>query len=61
VPKALPGSPPKVAALLTVDDLGDGWVDTGPTPFEQRGVQACPATNVLTAEEDPSRVGEAQT
>lgn len=61
-PKALPGSPPEVeAALLTVDDLGDSWVDTGPTPFEERGFQACPATNVLTAEEDPSRVGEAQT
>lgn len=61
-PKALPGSPPEVeAALLTVEDLGDGWVDTGPTPFEQRGFQACPATNVLTAVEDASRVGEAQT
>jgi hypothetical protein len=62
VPKALPGSPPEVeAALLTVEDLGDGWVDTGPTPFEQRGFRSCPATNVLTAEEDPSRLGEAQT
>ena len=60
--KALPGSPPGVeAALLTAEDLGDSWVDTGPTPFEQRGFQGCPATNVLTAEEDPSRVGEAQT
>jgi hypothetical protein len=36
-------------------------VDTGPTPFEQRGFRSCPATNVLTADEDPSRLGEAQT
>ena len=62
VPKALPGSPPAVeAALLTVEDLGDGWVDTGPTPFEMRGLDECPATNVLTSVKDPSRVGEAQT
>jgi hypothetical protein len=62
VPKALPGSPPELeAALLTIEDLGDGWVDIGPTPFEERGLEACPATNVVTSEEDPSRVGEAQT
>ncbi len=62
VPKALPGSPPKVeAALMTVEDLGDGWVDQGPTPFEMRGFDDCPATNVLTSAQDPRRVGEAQT
>ncbi len=61
-PKALPGSPPEVeAALLTTEDLGDGWVDIGATPFEERGLKTCPATNVLTSQEDPSRVGEAQT
>lgn len=60
--KALPGSPPEVeASLLTVDELGDGWVDLGPTPFEERGFGGCPATNVLTAEQDEQRVGEAQT
>lgn len=59
--KALPGTPPEVeAALLTADDLGDEWVDLGPTPFEQRGFDACPVTNVLAAEEDDRRVGEAQ-
>jgi hypothetical protein len=49
------------AALLTVEDLGNGWVDTGPTPFEVRGLDECPATNVLTAGKDPGRVGEAPT
>ena len=62
VPKALPGSPPGVeAALLTTGELGDGWVDAGATPFEQRGLDECPATNVLTSNQDQSRVGEAQT
>lgn len=60
-PKALPGSPPEVeAALLSAEDLGDGWVDIGPTPVELRGMDGCPATNVLTSGEDAGRIGEAQ-
>jgi hypothetical protein len=60
-PKALPGTPPEVeASLLTADDLGEEWVDLGPTPFEERGFDACPVTDVLAAEEDDRRVGEAQ-
>ena len=46
--------------MLTVDDLGEEWVDLGPTPFEQRGIESCPPTNVPAAEEDVRRVGEAQ-
>lgn len=62
VPKALPGTPPEVeAALLTADELGDGWKDDGATPFEERGLDGCPATDVLTSVEDPARLGEAQT
>lgn len=61
-PKSLPGTPAGVeAALLTAEEVGDGWEDIGPTPFEQRGLDACPPTNVLTAEEDERRLGEAQT
>jgi hypothetical protein len=61
-PKSLAGSPPSVeAALLTTAELGEGWVDLGATPFEQRGLAACPPTNVLTAQEDDRRLGEAQT
>ena len=59
--KALPGTPPEVEeSLLTVDDLGADWIDVGPTPFDERGFDSCPPTNVLTAEEDDRRVGEAQ-
>jgi hypothetical protein len=62
VAKALPGTPPEVeASLSTVDELGDGWVDLGPTPFKERGFDGCPSANVLTAEQDEQRVGEAQT
>lgn len=62
VDKSLPGTPAGVEkALLTASDVGEGWVDVGPTPFEERGVDACPPTNVLSADEDAERVGEAQT
>jgi hypothetical protein len=61
VPDALPGSPPEVAeALLTTDDLGEGWTDLGPVPFEERGAPGCPESGVISTEEDPARLGEAQ-
>ncbi|MGY1743061.1 MULTISPECIES: hypothetical protein [unclassified Blastococcus] len=61
VPDALPGSPPEVeAALLTTDDLGAGWTDLGPVPLEERGSPGCPQAGVISAGEDPARLGEAQ-
>ncbi|WP_409330782.1 hypothetical protein [Trujillonella humicola] len=61
VPDALPGTPPEVAeALLTTDDLGRGWTDLGALPLDERGLDECPASQVITAGEDPMRRGEAQ-
>jgi hypothetical protein len=61
VADALPGTPPEVEeALLTTDDLGDGWVDLGAVPLDERGFAACPETGVITGGEDRTRLGEAQ-
>lgn len=60
-PEALPDTPPEVeASLVTAGDLGEEWLDLGPTPFEERGIDSCPPTDVLSAEADDRRVGEAQ-
>ena len=60
-PIALPGTPPEVLeALLTPEDLGDGWVDLGAMPQTDRGFSGCPSSQVITGGEDPARVGEAQ-
>ena len=61
VPDALPGTPAEVAdALLTIDDLGAGWTDLGAVPLDERGADECPAGQVVTAGDDPRRLGEAQ-
>jgi hypothetical protein len=58
---ALPGTPAEVEeALLTVDDLGEEWIDLGAIPLDERGFDACPETQVVTAGDDPDRRGEAQ-
>ena len=61
VPDALPGTPAEVEqALLTADDLGEGWTDLGAVPLDERGFAECPETAVVTGGEDPARLGEAQ-
>ncbi|MGK5110998.1 hypothetical protein [Geodermatophilus sp. CPCC 205506] len=47
-------------ALLTTDDLGEGWVDLGVVPLDERHFEGCPQTGVVTGGEDPARLGEAQ-
>lgn len=60
-PDALPGTPSDVErALLTLDDLGEGWTDLGAVPVDERGFAECPETEVVTGGEDPARLGEAQ-
>ena len=61
IPDALPGTPAEVEeALLTTDDLGEGWVDLGAVPLDERGFEGCPQTGLVTGGEDPARLGEAQ-
>ncbi len=61
VPDSQPGTPVRVEeALLTPRDLGDGWIDLGAVPIEQRGFEGCPGSRVITALEDSARRGEAQ-
>ena len=61
IPDALPGTPAEVEkALVTADDLGEGWTDLGPVPLEERSFAECPETGVVTGGEDPARLGEAQ-
>ena len=61
VPDALPGTPAEVEeALLTADDLGEGWTDLGAVPLDERSFTECPETGVVTGGKDPSRLGEAQ-
>lgn len=61
VPDALPGTPAEVEeALLTADDLGEGWTDLGAVPPDDRGFPECRETAVVTGGEDPARLGEAQ-
>ena len=61
VPIALPATPPEVLeALLTPEDLGDGWIDLGAVPQSDRGFSGCPQTQVITGGDDPARLGEAQ-
>ncbi len=61
LPDALPGTPAEVEeALLTTGDLGEGWVDLGAVPLDERGFEDCPETRVVTGGEDPARLGEAQ-
>jgi hypothetical protein len=61
VPDALPGTPAEVEeALLTTDDLGEGWTDLGAIPLGERGFAECPETGVVTGGKDPARLGEAQ-
>lgn len=62
LPDALPGTPAEVEeALLTTDDLGEGWTDIGAVPLDERGFEACPPAGVVTGgEDDPARLGEAQ-
>lgn len=61
IPDALPGTPKEVEeALLNTDDLGEGWVDLGAVPLDERGFEGCPETGVVTSGEDPARLGEAQ-
>ena len=61
VPDALPGTPAEVEeALLTTDDLGEGWTDLGAVPFGERSFPECPETGVVTDGEDPTMLGEAQ-
>lgn len=60
-PDALPGSPPELEeALLTTSELGEGWIDLGAVPLEERGLRGCPEGQVITAGEDAARRGEAQ-
>jgi hypothetical protein len=61
VPDALSGTPPEVEeALLTTEDLGEGWTDLGAVPLGERSFAECPETGVVTDGEDPARLGEAQ-
>ena len=61
VPDALPGTPAEVEeALLTTDELGEGWTDLGAVPLGERSFPECPETGVVTDGEDPARLGEAQ-
>ena len=61
VPDALPGTPAKVEnALVTTDELGEGWVDLGAVPLDERGFEGCPETRMVTGGDDPARLGEAQ-
>lgn len=61
VPDALPGTPAEVEeAVLTLDDLGEGWTDLGAVPVDERGFAECPETGVVTGGKDPARLGEAQ-
>jgi hypothetical protein len=61
VPDSLPGTPADLAdALITPEDLGEGWIDLGAVPLDERGFDGCPATKVITAGEDPARRGETQ-
>lgn len=60
-PDALPGTPAEVEdALLTTDDLGEGWTDLGAVPLDERGFAECPESGVVTGGDDPARLGEAQ-
>ena len=57
----MPGTPAEVEeALLTTDDLEEGWTDLGAVPFGERSFPECPETGVVTDGEDPARLGEAQ-
>jgi hypothetical protein len=47
-------------AVLTSDDLGEGWTDLGAVPVDERGFANCPETGVVTGGKDPARLGEAQ-
>ena len=61
VPDALPGTPAEVEdALVTTDDLGEGWTDLGAVPLDERGFAECPDAGVITGGNDPARLGEAQ-
>jgi hypothetical protein len=61
VPDALPGTPAEVEeALVTADDLGEGWTDLGAVPLDERGFAKCPESGVITGGEDATRLGEAQ-
>ncbi len=61
VPDSLPGTPADLAdALLSPEDLGEGWIDLGALPLDERGLDECPLTKVITAGEDPARRGESQ-
>ena len=61
LPDALPGTPAEVKdALLTTDDLGEGWVDLGAVPLDERGFESCPETGVVTGGKAAARLGEAQ-
>lgn len=61
VPDALPGTPAEVGqALLTTDDLGEGWTDLGAVPLGERGFIECPESGVITGGGDATRLGEAQ-
>lgn len=45
VPDALPGTPAEVKkAILTNDDLGEGWTDLGAIPVDERDFAQCPET-----------------
>ncbi len=61
VPDSLPGTSADLAdALLTPQDLGEGWSDLGALPLDERGFDECPLTKVITAGEDSARRGETQ-
>ncbi len=61
VPDALPGTPAELEdALLTTHELGEGWVDLGAVPLDERGFEGCPETRMVTGGDDPGRLGEAQ-